>query len=230
MTQTAADGTPYYIGVDNLGNATDDSDYNIANWDEVKKYYSAEERKQIQDKWEGGTQGAQRVVILDDGSFLVTQKAMVKYNFHAVAGQTYYLFSNFSKMGFAGVSFVKDDKQPDDALNLSETEEYKPNTEKETPNDAPYPMYSEVTLDRSFTAGTWSSICLPFTMTEKEVKDVFGDSTQLIMLDKVTIEGSKAYIYIWYIMRYRASSPVILTLSSQQRVWQKVISACQINA
>jgi len=55
-----------------------------------------------------------------------------------------------------------------------------------------------VTLDRSFTRGKWNTICLPFTMTEREVEDVFGEGTELIILDRVTVDEGHASIFMKY--------------------------------
>lgn len=40
----------------------------------------------------------------------------------------------------------------------------------------------EVTLERSFKADTWNSICLPFSMNQVEMENVFGKGTTVILL------------------------------------------------
>ena len=172
---------------------------NIGNWKEFKEYMSADEQQRVHDNWSAGVNGAQVVTKLDNGAYLALDPGMVKYTFHVIAGQTYYIFSNFSKIGFSGVNFVPDnDNQPSGELPLSEDKAYDTSKLKEAEGANTIPMYKIVTLDRSFTRGKWNTICLPFTMTEKEVEDVFGIGTELIILDKVSVDEGHASIFMKY--------------------------------
>ena len=172
---------------------------NIGNWKEFKEYMSAREQQLVHDNWSAGVNGAQVISKLDNGAYLALDPGMVKYTFHVIAGQTYYIFSNFSKIGFSGVNFVPDDEnQPSGTLALSEKVAYDPSSLK--PGDAvnTKPMYETITLDRKFTTGKWNTICLPFTMTEKEVETVFGKNTELIILDRVNVDAGHASIFMTY--------------------------------
>ena len=172
---------------------------NIGNWTEFKEYMSEEEQLRIQANWSAGVNGAQKITKLDNGAYLALQGGMVKYTFRAIAGQTYYIFSNFSKIGFAGVNFVPDEThQPSGTLALSEDVAYDPNALKEADELNTVPMYETITLDRSFTAGKWNTICIPFTMTEREVENVFGTGTELIILDRVNVDEGHAQIFMTY--------------------------------
>ena len=172
---------------------------NIGNWKEFKEYMSPGEQQRVYDNWSAGVNGAQVVTKLDNGAYLALDPGMVKYTFHVIAGQTYYIFSNFSKIGFSGVNFVPDDEnQPSGTLTLSEKVAYDPTSLK--PGDAvnTKPMYETITLDRKFSTGKWNTICLPFTMTEKEVETVFGKNTELIILDRVNVDAGHASIFMTY--------------------------------
>lgn len=172
---------------------------NIGNWKEFKEYMSAREQQLVHDNWSAGVNDAQVISKLDNGAYLALDPGMVKYTFHVIAGQTYYVFSNFSKIGFSGVNFVPDEEnQPSDTLTLSEDTAYDPLSLK--PGDAvnTKPMYETITLDRKFTNGKWNTICLPFTMTEREVENVFGNGTELIILDRVTVDEGHASILMKY--------------------------------
>ena len=172
---------------------------NIGNWKEFKEYMSAREQQLVHDNWSAGVNGAQVISKLDNGAYLALDPGMVKYTFHVIAGQTYYIFSNFSKIGFSGVNFVPDDEnQPSGTLALSEKVAYDPSSLK--PGDAvnTKPMYETITLDRKFTTVKWNTICLPFTMTEKEVETVFGKNTELIILDRVNVDAGHASIFMTY--------------------------------
>ena len=190
---------PYYCSVDAYGNATDESIYNIATWDEFKNYYTTKERVDIAAAWSSGVKGAQKVVRLDNGSFFITHPASVKYSFYVVAGQTYYVFSNFSKLGFMGMNFVPDtENEVTGSLSLSENEKFSFEDLQKPSGNVSVPQYAEITLDRTFTAGNWNTICLPFTMTEAEVKANFGDDTELLVLDHVDMVGTKAEVHLKY--------------------------------
>ncbi len=172
---------------------------NIGNWKEFKEYMSPGEQQRVYDNWSAGVNGAQVVTKLDNGAYLALDPGMVKYTFHVIAGQTYYIFSNFSKIGFSGVNFVPDnDNQPSGELILSEDKAYDHSELKKAEGANTIPMYKTVTLDRSFSANNWNTICLPFTMTEREVEDVFGVGTELIILDHVTVDAGHASIFMKY--------------------------------
>lgn len=181
-----------------LGNAADKESYNVADWAEFKNNLSSEEQQAIAAAWKAGTGGTQNMVEMDDGSFLAIQKTIAKYTFHVTANETYYLFSNFSKMGFCGANFVEDDEQPGESnvLELSETTAYDApttidkNAFEVTVGSKSVPQFATVKVDRSFTAGQWNTITLPFNMTEKEVKDKFGEGTQLILLNNSTLNAA----------------------------------------
>lgn len=197
VTQGDENDKKFTCNLDANGNAADEDPYNIGNWDEFKNYFTRSERLAVKNAWNTGVNGAQQVIKLDNGSFLVTQRAAVKYTFYVSAGQTYYLFSNFSKMGFCAVNFVADTEtgsQPTATLALKEKEPYVKPTLYETTGqennvkNISVPQYQQISLDRTFKADTWNTIYLPFVMTEKEVRDVFGEGTQLILLNGATID------------------------------------------
>lgn len=172
---------------------------NIGNWKEFKEYMSTGEQQRVHDNWSAGVNDAQVITKLDNGAYLALDAGMTKFTFHVIAGQTYYIFSNFSKIGFSGVNFVPDEEnQPSGTLALSDTIAYNPTDLKPADDVNSIPMYETVTLDRSFTKDKWNTICLPFTMTEREVENVFGNGTELIILDRVNVDEGHAQIFMTY--------------------------------
>lgn len=122
-----------------------------------------------------------------NGHFII-EKAYVKYVVTVEAGKTYYFFSNNSKLGFAGINF-KATSDNTGNLPLQQAVTYAPPSVKTT--------YATVTLDRPFKAGTWNTICLPFAVSEDQVKEVFGDGTQLIIFNGFENKTAK-FIYHVY--------------------------------
>lgn len=115
----------------------DNNSKNIANWEEFYTYLDDKERAAVYNNWKNGVRGAQSVIELSTGSFMTVQKGIVKYRFHVTGHETYYFFSNFSKLGFCGANFVPDaypestgqevdekQLQPTAELELSDTWEH----------------------------------------------------------------------------------------------------------
>lgn len=194
--------------------------HNVARWTEFKDYMSPAEQRRCHDNWKNVETGAQTITELDNGSFLAIQKGIVKYTFHVTKNETYYFFSNFSKMGFSGARFTPDESQPTatpaegqiSTLELSDVTAYNEitatptgsNIEGTNLNDYTYsingteiapvagvtiPQFHSIKLTRTFKAGQWTTLTLPFNLTEEEVQRIFGDGTQIIMLDKATLSS-----------------------------------------
>ena len=207
-----------------------DDPHNVARWKEFAEYMSPGEQQRCHENWKNGDGGAQTIIELDNGSFLAIEKGITKYTFHVTGNETYYFFSNFSKMGFAGASFLPDESQPTatpaegqiSTLNLSDVTAYDKITATENgtigstnlknytysingTDIAPVagvsiPQFYSIKLTRTFKAGQWTTLTLPFNLTEEEVQKIFGDGTQIIMLDKATLssEGGARLHFIYH--------------------------------
>ena len=198
--------------------------YNIATWTEFKGYMSAGEQERVAANWKSGINGAQKIVKLDNGSYLAIQKGIVKYSFFVTANETYYLFSNFSKLGFCGANFVPSETviPADNAahkISLSDETAY-PKTEKviiddTDPDKIKYawkfgneikgyvpgftiPLFNSITLNRTFKKGQWTTLTLPFNLTQTEVEQIFGKGTQILVFQDAQTEGTKLHIKFFY--------------------------------
>lgn len=202
--------------------------YNVAKWTEFAKYMSTKEQKRAHDSWNSGPLGAQKIIELDNGSFLAVQKGIVKYTFHVTGNETYYFFSNFSKMGFSGANFVPDGSQPQETvsnkistLELSDVTAYNKITATETGKNiegtdlkeytykigeteiAPVagvtiPQFYSIKLKRTFKPNQWTTLSLPFNLTQTEVEQIFGKGTQIIVFDKAKITSARTYLTFFY--------------------------------
>ena len=219
----------YYCMFEGEGDQTEyNSPYNVAKWTEFKDYMSEAEQKRCHDSWKNGEGGTQTIIELDNGSFLAIEKGIAKYTFHVTGNETYYFFSNFSKMGFAGASFLPDESQPTatpaegqiSTLELSDVTAYNKITATEkgtiegtTLKDYTYkigeteiapvagvsiPQFYSITLKRTFKPNQWTTLTLPFNLTEEEVQRIFGAGTQLIQLNNGTINGNAARLEFIY--------------------------------
>ena len=117
------------------------------------------------------------------GGHSIMQKAFVKYTLPVKAGKSYYFFANGSKVGYAGLNFVPEatSTMVEDELILNPSA----NNITHTPG-----TYKKATLKRWFKKDQWSTICLPFNVTEKQVEEVFGIGTQLAVYNGLTTDAN----------------------------------------
>lgn len=138
-----------------------------------------------------------------DGHVLIT-KGIVRYTFNVLPGKTYYIFSNTAKLGLAGFTFKNgihaqyDQVKPDakhyewratgkfDHLNvenvtLNDNDNYSPHTEKN----------ANVTLNRTFYKNYWNAICLPYSINRRQIEEVFGDGTMVVLMKNIETSNKK---------------------------------------
>ena len=123
----------------------------------------------------------------------VLADAPVTYTFKVKAGKTYYLYNFGSKIGFYGFSFDEDEtKSTVDEVSFNDDQ-----TNTITATEAGH--VAKVTINRSMTAGVWTTCVLPFSLNVHQVDAIFGDTyksgsengTQILYFDRV--EGNKVY-------------------------------------
>ena len=141
----------------------------------------------------------------EDGHVLIT-KGIVRYTFNVLPGKTYYIFSNTAKLGLAGFTFekgkhaeyhkVKPDAKHDewratgDFVNVSKDEngvtlddakDYSALTKKNV----------DVTLKRTFYKNYWNAICLPYSINRRQIEEVFGDGTMVVLMNYIDTSSKK---------------------------------------
>ena len=60
------------------------------------------------------------------------------------------------------------------------------------------PQFYSIKLTRTFKPNQWTTLTLPFNLTEEEVLKIFGAGTQIIMLDKATLSNGGARLHFIY--------------------------------
>lgn len=117
----------------------------------------------------------------------------VTYTFNVKAGKTYYLYNFGSKIGFYGFSFDEGDTKPvEDVVSYAENQ-----ANTITATEAGH--VAKVTINRSMTAGVWTTCVLPFSLNRQQVDAIFGPAysaaypqgTQILYFDRV--ENGKVY-------------------------------------
>lgn len=141
----------------------------------------------------------------EDGHVLIT-KGIVRYTFNVLPGKTYYIFSNTAKLGLAGFTFEKgkhaeyhkvnpdakhdewratgvfDDVSKVKNVLLEDGKDYS------APTDA---KNAEVKLNRKFYRNYWNAICLPYSINRRQIEDVFGDGTMVVLMKNIDTSKKK---------------------------------------
>lgn len=140
-----------------------------------------------------------------DGYVLIT-KGIVRYTFNVLPGKTYYIFSNTAKLGLAGFTFEQgrhakyEEVMPDakhyewratgefvnvskdeNGVTLDDTKDYSARTEKNV----------DVTLNRTFYKNRWNAICLPYSINRRQIEEVFGDGTMVVLMNNINTSTKK---------------------------------------
>lgn len=141
----------------------------------------------------------------EDGHVLIT-KGIVRYTFNVLPGKTYYIFSNTAKLGLAGFTFkkgihaeyhkVKPDAKHDEwratgeFVNVSKVKDVVLEDGKDysAPTDA---KNANVKLNRTFYKNYWNAICLPYSINRRQIEEVFGDGTTVVLMKNIDTSNKK---------------------------------------
>ncbi len=149
----------------------------------------------------------QKVIPTGDGGYMVMSDAVVRYTFNVLPGKTYYLFSNDTQIAISGFNFEQGRQ-----LNTNSNFETNPVRYRQegtkvtwTDNLEDQPVIpvnddkdiTNVTYERNFTQGKWSSICLPFSMNNRQMREQFGEETAVVLLKNIHDDGKIELI--WHI-------------------------------
>ncbi|MBD9298355.1 MAG: hypothetical protein EGS41_00160 [Prevotella sp.] len=140
-----------------------------------------------------------------DGYVLIT-KGIVRYTFNVLPGKTYYIFSNTAKLGLAGFTFEQgrhakyEEVMPDakhyewratgefvnvskdeNGVTLDDTKDYSALIKKNV----------DVTLKRTFYKNYWNAICLPYSINRRQIEEVFGDGTMVVLMKNIDTPNKK---------------------------------------
>lgn len=116
-----------------------------------------------------------------DASYSIDKLAACRYGFEVQAGKTYVLFQNYAMLGFYGFTFGASSTEETN-VSISQTDGYTYKAKNNT----------TVTLTKPLKANVWNAICLPFSMTEQQVRNAFGEEARIAEYKKVDESGKKA--------------------------------------
>ena len=150
----------------------------------------------------------QKVSPTGDGGYMVMSKAIVRYTFNVYPGKTYYLFSNQTEVAFSGFNF-EEGRLLDTETQYYETAPVRDvesgqdlhftdvlnETQPEIPTKGNGKDITSVTYERNFAQGKWSSICLPFSMNNRQMREQFGEETAVVLLKNIHDDGKIELIW-----------------------------------
>lgn len=186
---------------------TEGTAYNKATMESFQEKIQDSDKVPFLDNWPnpGMQQHVFKIGKDEDGHVLIT-KGIVRYTFNVLPGKTYYIFSNTAKLGLAGFTFEKgkhakyvpvqvdakhkecratgvfDDVSTVKDVLLEDGKDYS------APTDA---KNAKVTLNRKFYRNYWNAICLPYSINRRQIEDVFGDGTMVVLMKNIDTSTKK---------------------------------------
>lgn len=127
-----------------------------------------------------------------DVSYTINKLAACRYGFNVQAGKTYVLFQNNATLGFYGFTFGASSTEESE-VNISQNDGY---TYKAKNN-------ATVNLTKPLNANVWNAICLPFSMTEQQVRSAFGKDARIAEFKKVEESDNKKEVALFGMHYYQ---------------------------
>lgn len=143
----------------------------------------------------------------DNTGYMTISEGYVTYRFPVKAGKTYYLFASGTKLALSGFTFKKDGNY--ETENLQSVTLYGNADNKTTIDGLTVGNQYNVTLkNRSFGANKWYALVLPFSVSQKQMKSVFGKEVKVLHYNNVT--GSTLNLFEHYYQMIVGGTPVLV--------------------
>lgn len=142
----------------------------------------------------------------DNTGYMLISEGYVTYEFPVKAGKTYYLFASRTKLALSGFCFDKDADYKTENLQNVTLEGDKDNAT--TIEGLTVGNQYNVTLNRKFGADKWYSVVLPFSVSQKQMKSVFGDGVKVLHYSDVT--GTDLNLFEHFYQMIVGGTPVLV--------------------
>ena len=140
----------------------------------------------------------------DNTGYMLISEGYVTYEFPVQAGKTYYLFASRTKLALSGFCF---DKDPSYAATDVTLEGNADNTD--AINKLEVGKQYNVTLNnRTFRSDRWYSVVLPFSVSQKQMKSVFGDGVKVLHYNDV--DGTDLNLFEHFYQMIVGGTPVLV--------------------
>ena len=145
----------------------------------------------------------------DNTGYMLISEGYVTYTFPVQAGKTYYLFASRTKLALSGFCF---DKDPSYAATNVTLDGNANNTD--AINELEVGKQYNVTLNnRTFHKDKWYAVVLPFSVSQKQMKSVFGDGVKVLHYSDVT--GTDLNLFEHFYQMIVGGTPVLVKPSKE---------------
>ena len=140
----------------------------------------------------------------DHTGYMTISEGYVTYRFPVKAGKTYYLFASGTKLALSGFSFKQDESHPVTDVTLDGKDNNTDNI-----NGLEVDKQYNVTLkNRSFGKDKWYALVLPFSVSQKQMKRVFGEDVKVLHYNDVT--GTTLNLFKHFYQMIVGGTPVLV--------------------
>lgn len=141
----------------------------------------------------------------DHTGYMTISEGYVTYKFLVKAGKTYYLFASGTKLALSGFRF-----KPDPSYSATNVILYGDKDNAATINNSLEvdKQYNVTLKNRSFGRGKWYALVLPFSVSQKQMKKVFGEGVKVLHYNNVT--GSTLNLFEHYYQMIVGGTPVLV--------------------
>ena len=147
----------------------------------------------------------------DNTGYMLISEGYVTYEFPVEAGKTYYLFASRTKLALSGFCFDKDPSYDTDVTSVT-LDGNADNTT--TINGLTEGKQYNVTLNnRTFRSGRWYAVVLPFSVSQKQMKSVFGNDVKVLHYSDV--EGTDLNLFEHFYQMIVGGTPVLVKPSQE---------------
>lgn len=145
----------------------------------------------------------------DHTGYMLISEGYVTYEFPVKAGKTYYLFASRTKLALSGFCFDKDASYTAENVTLDGNA----NNETTISNLKEGKQYNVTLNNRTFRSGRWYSVVLPFSVSQKQMKDVFGKDVKVLHYSDV--EGTDLNLFEHFYQMIVGGTPVLVKPSQE---------------
>lgn len=147
----------------------------------------------------------------DNTGYMLISEGYVTYEFPVKAGKTYYLFASRTKLALSGFCFDKDPSYDTDVTSVTLDGNANNTT---TINGLKEGKQYNVTLNnRTFHKDKWYAVVLPFSVSQKQMKSVFGDGVKVLHYSDVT--GTDLNLFEHFYQMIVGGTPVLVKPSQK---------------
>ena len=142
----------------------------------------------------------------DKTGYMLISEGYVTYEFPVKAGKTYYLFASRTKLALSGFCFDKDATYDTDVTSV--TLDGNANNTDAISKLEVGKQYNVTLNNRTFRSDRWYSVVLPFSVSQKQMKSVFGDGVKVLHYSDVT--GTDLNLFEHFYQMIVGGTPVLM--------------------